>query len=248
MRSVVRRLTQKVKIFHETSCQTALTNADLESAFAGKGTVIVDIGQKDKMTIGTQSEIRDKEMEELRKRVKHLAEEGEQLRSALGGKTILLSSVEQQLVREKEAKLKLQKELQCNSERVVAILESHSAIVAGGDGMMDSTDSLMMLETKVTTDSQVVTKQRQELKKMRNVCTALRLELDEALERERALIAERESDEMQEFLQIEKSVLTDAVKVEEKAKWQNVVEKKDQEIKWLLEECRHLVRFCEQRR
>lgn len=245
MRSVVRRLTQKVKIFHETSSQTAMTSEDVENAFAGRATPAVDVAIRDRRAVGTQSEIRDREMEELRRRVKHLAEEGEQLRSALGGKTILLASVEQQLVREKEAKLKLQKELQCNSERVVAILETHSM---SGEGMMDSTDSLMMLETKVTSDSQAVTRQRQELKKARNVCTALRLELDEALERERALIAERESEEMQEFLQIEKAVLTDAVKGEEKAKWQHVVEKKDQEIKWLLEECRHLVRFCEQRR
>lgn len=237
-----------MKIFHETGCQTALTNEDLENAFAGKVAVSIDVAQRDKQTVGIQAEIRDREMDELRKRVKHLMEEGEQLRSALGGKTILLTSVEQQLVREKEAKLKLQKELQCNSERVVAILESHSAVMAGDGGMMDSTDSLMMLETKVTTDSQVVTRQRQELKKMRNVCTALRIELDEALERERASIAEKESEEMQEFLQIEKSVLTDAAKGEEKARWQSVVEKKDQEIKWLLEECRHLVRFCEQRR
>lgn len=248
MRSVVRRLTQKVKIFQETSSQTAITNDDLENAFAGRGQMVVDmISQREKQSIGTQSEIRDKEMETLRRRVKHLTDEGEQLRNALGGKTILLTSVEQQLIREKEAKLKLQKELQCNSERVVAILEQHSGIISG-DAMMDSTDSLMMLESKVTTDSQVVTTQKQELKKMRHLCMALRLELDEALERERALIADRESDEMQEFLQIEKSVLTDAAKGEEKAKWQNVVEKKDQEIKWLLEECRHLVRFCEQRR
>ena len=246
MRSVVRRLTQKVKIFQETSSQTALTSDDVENAFAGRVAAVVDVAKRDQRTLGTQSEIRDRELEELRKRVKHLTEEGEQLKSALGGKTILLASVEQQLAREKEQRLKLQKELQCNSERVVAILEAHSAM--GSDGMMDSTDSLMMLETKVTSDSQAVQRQRQELKKMRNVCQALRMELDEALERERAMISERESEEMQEFLQIEKSVLTDAAKTEEKAKWQSVVEKKDQEIKWLLEECRHLVRFCEQRR
>lgn len=245
MRSVVRRLTQKVAIFHEKSIQTLLTHQDLDNAFEGKVTVI-DASQRDKASVSTQSEIRDNEMEELRTQVKHLQDEGERMRSALGGKSILLASVEQQLVKERESKLKLQKELQCNSERVVAILESHTTDT--GDIMGESTDSLMMLETKVTTDSQVVAKQKLELKKMRNVCMALRLELDEALERERAVIAERESEEMQEFLQIEKSVLTDAAKTEEKAKWQIVVEKKDQEIKWLLEECRHLVRFCEQRR
>lgn len=245
MRSVVRRLTQKVSIFHEKSIQTLLTHQDLDNAFEGKVTVI-DASQRDKASVSTQSEIRDNEMEELRTQVKHLQDEGERMRSALGGKSILLASVEQQLVKERESKVKLQKELQCNSERVVAILESHTTDT--GDIMGESTDSLMMLETKVTTDSQVVAKQKLELKKMRNVCMALRLELDEALERERAVIAERESEEMQEFLQIEKSVLTDAAKTEEKAKWQIVVEKKDQEIKWLLEECRHLVRFCEQRR
>lgn len=245
LRSVVRRLTQKVPIFLEKSIQTALTHQDLDNAFAGKATSLVDVAQRDKRTTGIQADIRDREMEELRLRLKHLTEEAEQMRSALGGKTILLASVEQQLIREREAKVKLQKELQCNSERVVAILESHAGTQ---DVMMDSTDSLMMLESRVTSDSQMVSKQKVELKKMRNVCTALRQELDEALERERSLIAERESEEMQEFLQIEKSVLTDAAKTEEKAKWQSVVEKKDQEIKWLLEECRHLVRFGEQMR
>lgn len=228
MRSVVRRVTQKVKIFQETSSQTAMTGEDLDG-----GVRVVDVKQREKRAVGIQAEGRQPvEMEELKRELQK--------------KSILLAGVEQQLAREREDKLVLQRELQGTTERVAAILAIHE----GSDGGMmgESTDSLLMLESRVTSDSREVREQRQEIRKWRNLCVALKQELEEVVEREKKMLAEKESEEMQEFLRMEKAVLTDAAKEEEKAKWASVVAKKDQEIKWLLEECRHLVRFCEQRR
>lgn len=243
-----RRLTQKVKIYQESASQTAITSQDVENAFAGNPKP-VDVTEMERNSIGIQSDIRDKELERLQESVKEMTENEERLHGIILEKSKIVSNMEQQLARERETKLDIQKELQNNSERVLAILESYSG--ARSD-LMESTDSLMILESKLTSDNQLVSEQRDEIRKLGRICLALRRELEGTLGREKKLIIEREafeqeSQELQEFLQNEKT----AMKMEnekEKLKCEEVLEKKDKEIERLREECRYLVRFSEQRR
>ncbi|GAB0098182.1 uncharacterized protein DMENIID0001_138910 [Sergentomyia squamirostris] len=245
-----KKICPKTKIYHETSIQTAITCQDVENAFAGSAKYI-NVHAADTVSVGIQSDIRDREIETLMATIARLKQDQATLQSTLSDRTHQISSMQQELVREREAKLMLQKELQSNSERVFAMLES----VHVSAQEADSTDSLLILESKLTTDVHQAEQQKAEIHKLRWICTSLQRDLEQSLERERLLIDDRESvdretHELQEFLHIEKLSLMDALKEQETetTELRQRCQQKDTDIERLQEECRHLVRTTEQRR
>lgn len=241
----------KTKIYHETAIQTAITSKDVEEAFAGSAKYI-DVHAPETISTGVQSDIRDREIEALTATINRLKEDQLTLQNTLSDRAHQISSMQQELVREREEKLLIQRELQSNSERVFAMLES---VHVTPPAEAENTDSLLILESKLTTDVHVAEQHKAEINKLRWICSTLQRDLEQSLERERLLIedresSERETHELQEFLHNEKVSLVDALKEAETETqtWRQKAQQKDTDIERLQEECRHLVRTTEQRR
>jgi hypothetical protein len=242
----------KTKIYHEISVQTAITCQDVDDAFAGNPKNLPRIDAVEMKTKETQSDIRDKEMEKLREQIDKMNADRSQLLAKLSEKSQTVSELEQELLKEKEEKLIAQKELQNNTERVVHMLESFQA---GPRESESEGDSLLMLESQLVISGSVLEKQQEEIVKLQNICRALQRDMERSLKVQENLIRqknelEEESAELQDFLQAEKVAFMDALK-EAEMENSNVKERltqRESELERQQEECRHLVRICEQRR
>lgn len=253
----------KTRIYHETSVQTALTGEDLENVFAGRtpATRAVDAVEQHEQT--TQTDIRDAELERLRDEVRQLAQREHELSA--------------KLQREREEKLATQRELNLNTERVMSMLEkarlaggkygltggSASGISLDGDattptsdeGSGSGHDSLLMLESQIQMSGHELIERQHEIGQLRNLCRTLQLEMNRSLAAQECLLQEKasieqESSELQDFLQHEKSALCDALKEleNEHQVCKQQLLGREEEVKVLRDECRHLVRLNEQRR
>lgn len=242
----------KTKIYHETSVQTAITSKDVEDAFSGNPNNLPRIDAVEMITKETQSDIRDKEMEKLKEQIEKLNADHSQLLGKLSEKSQIVTELEQELLKEKEEKLTAQKDLQNNTERVMHMLENFQAgpREVEGDG-----DSLLMLESQLVISGNVLEKQQEEIIKLQGICRMLQRDMEKSLKVQDNLIKQRneleeESTELQEFLQAEKIAFMDALKEAENENkmMKDKLLQKESELERQQEECRHLVRICEQRR
>lgn len=241
----------KTKIFHETSVQTAITNKDLEDAFAGNAKCLPRVDAVEMVTKETQSDIRDKELEKLREQLERMSTDHSQLLSKLSDKSQTVSQLEQELLREREEKLTVQKELQNNTERVMHMLETFQAGAAGEK----EGDSLLMLESQLMISGNVLEKQQEEIIKLQGICRAMQRDMEKSLKNQDNLIKqknelEEESTELQDFLQAEKVAFMEALKEAENENQQHKakIAQRESDLERQQEECRALVRICEQRR
>lgn len=240
----------KTRIYHETGCQTALTKLDIEKAFAGvapSARPIESLEQKDQET---QAEIRDQEIDRLRNEVKNLTQREEDL-------TVKVK-------REREEKLAMQRELHLNTEKVMSLLNlarlaGNAKILDAGTPTSDESesnqDSLLMLESQIQISGHELIERQQEIGQLRKLCRSLQLEMERSLLQQECLMQEKaaieqESNELQDFLQHEKAAMCDALKDLETdyQQSQQQLASRDEEVKVLRDECRHLVRLNEQRR
>lgn len=240
----------KTRIYHEISSQTALTSADLEKAFAGVTPTTRSIDSVEQKNQASQAEIRDQELERLRDEVRHLAQREQDLTN--------------KLKRERDEKLAMQRELHLNTEKVMDLL--NLARVAGNGKMLNvgtptsdegesNQDSLLMLESQIQLSGHELLERQQEVGQLRKLCRTLQAEMERSLMQQECLLQEKtvleqESNEMQDFLQHEKAAMHEALKEVENdyQQCQQQLANKDEEIKVLRDECRHLVRLNEQRR
>lgn len=243
----------KTKIYHETSVQTAITSKDVEEAFAGNPMNLPRVDAVEMKTKETQADIRDKEMEKMRAKIDKMSTEHSQLLAKLSEKSQIVSELEHELLKEKEEKLTAQKELQNNTERVMQMLEHFQA--GPKETMEKEGDSLLMLESQLMISGNVLEKQQEEIIKLQGICRSLQRDMEKSLKIQDNLIRqkeelEEESTELQDFLQAEKVAFMDALK---EAENENRVAKekltqRESDLERQQEECRHLVRICEQRR
>jgi hypothetical protein len=242
----------KTKIFHETSVQTAITSKDVEDAFAGNAKNLPRVDAVEMVTKETQSDIRDKELEQLRGQLERMSADHSQLLTKLTDKSQVAMQLEQELLREREDKLTVQKELQTNTERVVHMLETFQA---GPAVPAEEGDSLLMLESQLVISGSVLEKQQEEIVKLQGICRAMHRDMEKSLKVQENLIRqknelEEESTELQDFLQAEKVAFMEALKEAENENQQqkNKISQRESDLERQQEECRHLVRICEQRR
>lgn len=113
----------------------------------------------------------------------------------------------------------------------------------------------MVLETRFQNVSQVVIKQEEEITKLNSLCRVLQRDLEKSIAAQKALLQqhqelEAESSELHEFVQAEKTALTDALKeVEaERNALKEQLALKDKELADREEEVDRLQRTCEQKR
>lgn len=240
----------KTKIYHETTVQTAITGIDIEQAFVGikKDINIESIETRNK---SSQVDIRDKEIELLQEQVRKLTDEYANIQGQLTERSQTLNDVEKQLNREREEKQAMTKELKSNTERVLGLL----SLVKVQQPEEANGDSLFMLESQIQLSGYELEMKQQEVEKLNRVCEELQSEMHRSVRVQKTLLeekecAEKESCELQDFLQDEKAALVDALKEAEMEceRMRQSYAHKDVDIERLQEECRHLVRISEQRR
>lgn len=242
----------KTKIYHETTVQTAITGKDIEEAFVGikKDINIESIETRNK---SSQVDIRDKEIESLQEQVRKLTSDYTNLQGQLTERSQTLNNVEKQLNREREEKQAMTKELKSNTERVLGLL----SLVKVQPQQPEETngDSLLMLESQIQLSGYELEMKQQEVEKLNQFCEELQSEMHRSVRVQKTLLeekkcAEKESSELQDFLQDEKAALVDALKEAENEceRLKQSYANKDVDIERLQEECRHLVRISEQRR
>lgn len=241
---------QRTKIYHETTVQTAITGKDIEDAFSG---IKKDINVESIETCNksSQVDIRDKEIELLQEQVRKLTDEYANLEGQLTERSQTLNSVEKQLNKEREEKQAMSKELQSNTERVLGLL----SLVKVQPPEETNGDSLLMLESQIHMSGYELEMKQQEVDKLNRFCEELQNEMHRSVRVQKTLLeekecAEKESSELQDFLQDEKAALVDALKEAENEceRLKQSYAHKDVDIDRLQEECRHLVRISEQRR
>ncbi|ALC44110.1 corn [Drosophila busckii] len=239
----LRRPQQRTRIYHETAVQTALTSEDLEQLLTGGllQTRAVDAVEQTDQSTQAEPDQREQELEQLRLEVRQLSAK---------------------LQREREEKLAMQQELHLNTERVMGMLELARVVSAsaGTPTSEDSNDgsghdSLLMLESQIQLSGHELFERQQEIGQLRALCRTLQQEMRRSLATQQLLLQEKaaieqESSELQDFLQHEKAAQCEALRemeLEQQAT-QSQLANREEEVKVLRDECRHLVRLNEQRR
>lgn len=255
--------TGKTLIYHEAAIQTAITSQDIDDAFAGNPKAI-QIDAIAKVDRNCQVDIRDREIEMFEERIKMMSAENKTLRQSLVERSQMLTSMEQQLQRERDEKEAMKKELQSNTERVLGMLElvhaaptssSSSSSTAEVDSGAGTCDSLLMLESQIQLSGHALEQKQTEINTLRKFCSQLQTEMNRSMQVQRSLLEEKktfekETSELQDFLQDEKTAIFEALKDAESEleKCHAKIKVKEQEVERLQDECRHLVRISEQRR
>ncbi|KAF5279191.1 hypothetical protein FQR65_LT03438 [Abscondita terminalis] len=241
----------KTKIYHEVSIQTALTQTDIEKAFSG---VAVNPAQpQDAETCDKDVQVDSKidEIEKLHEQLRVLTENHEKLLNDFKVQNQNLVDTKQKLEEEVIEKNGLKEELRQNTERVLAIIGNENL----SEEENKSCDSLMMLENRYQNVSQIVIKQENEISELNAYCRSLQKDLEKSMSSQNILLQqqhdlESESIELQEFMQAEKTTLSDALKETENEikKLHLLLKQKDKELESKQEDSKRLVRVSEQRR
>ena len=187
----------------------------------------------------------------MREKIRQLVKSKDELQARLDSRSKKIANMEHLLNKEREEKLLVQKELHLNTERVVGMLE----LARGTPTEEHGYDSLLMLESQIQMSGHELSEKQEEITKLRRVCRTLQNEMQRSLAAQECLMyekatVERESNELQDFLQNEKTALCEALKDSETELqcFKKRLDDKDEEVKVLRDECRHLVRLNEQRR
>lgn len=201
-----------------------------------------------------QVDIRDKQIERLQEQLCRMTRDVNNLQGSLSERSAQLAHAELQLSREREEKQAMTKELQSNTQRILGMLanvQDEQQTTADESNC----DSLLMLESQIQQSGYALEAKQCEIDKMYSFCRKLQTEMQRSMNVQQTLQVEKmefekESTELQDFLQDEKLALVDALREAEVEceRSVGVLKKKDGDIERLQEECRHLVRISEQRR
>lgn len=123
---------QKIKIYHETCIQTALTMTDIDKAMAGLIVTATNPRDKEKCDQDIQVDMTMREYEELQDKFTKLNVKYEQLTNNYQQQSDKLCETETKLRAELVEKNGLKDELKINTERVLAILGGDDSHLNGG--------------------------------------------------------------------------------------------------------------------
>lgn len=238
----------KTIIYHEALVQTALTSQDIDDAFAGHVKEI-PINAVTKVNRDCQVDLRDKYIEKLEEQIRSLTANNDSLKKNFKERSQLLASMEHQLKRERDEKTAVKQ----NTERFLDMLRSVNGVQTIEPDA--NCDSLSMLESQIQLSGHAMVVKQCEIDKLREFCKKLQAEMSLSMQAQQTMLEERnnfekETNELQDFLQDEKTAIVEALKEAEAEIEQHkcAAEQKNKEIERLQDECRHLVRICEQRR
>ncbi|KAL0272154.1 UNVERIFIED_CONTAM: hypothetical protein PYX00_005231 [Menopon gallinae] len=224
-----RRSTGKIVIYHEISIQTNVTGEDISSILAGRmppDPIISPTVEKANKAIQSEGREKLKEMEEY------------------------YSKQSEELERERKENERLKLERSNMLLRICKMLGYSEPKVAG-----DGESEMNELERHFQAVGLTVIKQQEELSKLRHFKSVMQRDLEKSFAAQKNLLQqqqdiEAEYFELQEFLQAEKTALSESLNDTEAEleRLRKEVSKKEELLKQQEEECKHLVRICEQRR
>ncbi|KAK0094628.1 hypothetical protein PV326_010429 [Microctonus aethiopoides] len=244
--------TEKTLIYHEISVQTGLTGRDIDDAMAGVAANIYGPEVVDRIENECQTECNMVPIDELKNAMdeaKKFAADAETLKQEKEKLEAKLSLTERQLTAERNDHTFTRQELQRNASRILAILGTPAS------EQSENNDSLLELESHFQESGQVVANQQIEIADLHSLCRMLNRDLEKSFAAQKALLqhqqeVEAQTMELQEFLQLEKTAMSEAMKdVEADLKTKTeLLAARDVELERKTEECKHLVRISEQRR
>lgn len=252
-----RNLKLKTMIYHEAGMQTVLTCRDIDDAFAGVAQNI-PVEQAATRHTASQVDMRDKQIERYEQRIDAMNAELQRMKQTLQERSQVMAAMEQQMTRQRDDKVAMEHELQSNTKRVLAMLdlvhgatnESSADTSTTGGG-----DSLLMLESQIQLSGHILEEKECQINMLRKFCTELQTEMNRSQKVQQTLLDERkcferETTELQDFLQDEKAAIVEALRDAESEVEANQekMKEKDANIERLQDECRHLIRISEQRR
>ncbi|XP_063972698.1 uncharacterized protein Corn isoform X2 [Diachasmimorpha longicaudata] len=244
MKSLLKaKSTERTIIYHEVSVQTGLTAPDIEQLLNGLPARACGPEVPDKITSDTQTDnpmIPESLYQSLKAQFDDLKKEKDKLE-------LKLSSTERNLMDERSDHHFTRQELDKNLQRVQAIL--------GNTENPEGNDSLLELESHFQESGQVIANQQVEMANLQSLCIMLSRDLERSRAAHNTLLqdqqeVEAETLQLQEFLHLEKTAMSEAMKELEAELVQKneQLASKDEEIRRATEECKHLVRMSEQRR
>lgn len=121
----------KTKIYHEISIQTALTQTDIEKALSGITFQPTSPQDVEKVVKEIQVDIKLKETEQLKEKIKTLSEHNEKLKEEFKIQSKNCCDLDERLKYEKLDNERLKEELKQNTERVLAILGNDGNLLEG---------------------------------------------------------------------------------------------------------------------
>ncbi|XP_015602230.1 uncharacterized protein LOC107271123 isoform X2 [Cephus cinctus] len=240
---------EKTRIYHEVSIQTGMTGQDVEDALAGVLVVVPDPTVVERLHEGSQTEGSWEDIQALQCELKRIKDEAETRKIDNEKIKAELVDVKRLLEEERADHVFARQELDRNAQRILAMLGTPQSEHAEGG------DSFLELESHLQTSGQVVANQQVEIADLQSLCRMLTRDLEKSLAAQKTLLQqqqelEAESNEMQDFLQEEKSAMAEALKdaeAELKRK-DEILAQRESELERQTEECKHLVRISEQRR
>lgn len=218
-----KKATGKIVIYHEVSVQTAVTSEDVANALAGIPIPPVPIVEKENKLIQTEGKDRMKKIEE----------------------TYLRQCDE--LEKEKKDNERLRSERKNMNSRIWKML--------GYSQVKNEENGLSELEQHLQAVGLTVIKQQEELNELRHFKNVAQRDLEKSFAAQKNLLqqqqeVEAEYAELQEFLQAEKTALSESLHDNEVEidRLRLEVAEKSSLLDQQQAECKHLVRICEQRR
>lgn len=127
-----RKQTPKIKIYHETSSQTAFTLSDIEKAFAGETVSPSSLSDAEKIDKDIQVDTMTLDLEKVQEEIKQTKKKYEAASKLLRELQDKCRTTENELKEERLEKKSLSKELQQNTERVLAILSAENVCGSAG--------------------------------------------------------------------------------------------------------------------
>ncbi|XP_060853713.1 girdin [Rhopalosiphum padi] len=235
----------RTKIYHEVCSQTCLTGEDITKVLSGS--ILPPIENR------VETNDAEVQVDLVEKRINALETE-------LKEKTEQLDCKTKKINEQQECLKNLQERLNHDDLDTCRQIDAYSLRLCNIfqiNDCLDPTPSniLEILENQVATTSSVINEQQKELNHLKTLCTSLHKDLEKSYAAQKSLLqanqaSEMESSEIQDFLQAEKTMLSDTIKELEKEvkDYKEQLAVKGKEASKTMEQCTHLVRISEQRR
>ncbi|XP_025207208.1 uncharacterized protein LOC112603019 [Melanaphis sacchari] len=235
----------RTKIYHEVCSQTCLTGEDITKVLSGSLLPAIE-NRVETNDAEVQVDLVEKRINALETELKEKTEQLDCKTKKFNEQQECLKNLQERLNHED---LDTCRQIDAYSLRLCNIFQINDCLDPSPSNILE------ILENQVTTTSSMINDQQKELNHLKTLCTSLHKDLEKSYAAQKSLLqanqaSEMESSEIQDFLQAEKTMLSDTIKELEKEvkdyKEQLVV--KEKEASKIMEQCTHLVRISEQRR
>ncbi|XP_025423972.1 uncharacterized protein LOC112693216 [Sipha flava] len=238
-------VTFKTKIYHEVCSQTCLTGEDISNVLLGNMLPPVE-NRVETYDAEVQVNLVEKKIHTIETELKEKTEQLDCKIKEFNEQQKCLKQLQERLNHEN---LDTCRQIDAYSLRLCNIFQINDCLDPSPSNILE------ILEKQVLNTSSIINEQQKELAHLKTLCTSLHKDLEKSYAAQKSLLQanqayEMESTEIQDFLQTEKSMLSDTIKELEKEvkDYKEQLAIKEKEASKTMEQCTHLVRISEQRR